>query len=74
LQFLLAQSAILLDFVDRADIGMVQSGRGLRLAQKAFESLLVSGDIAREKFQRDDAVVRKGLANKRFRRKNWRTP
>jgi hypothetical protein len=68
-----ALAVVLGDFVDGADIGMVQGSRGSRFAQEAFESLLVSGNIAGEKFQRDDAVVRDALANKRFQWRHWRT-
>src|SRR5207249_11869426 len=43
------------DLVYGADIGMVQSGRGPRLATEAFDDLRVLGDFIRQKFQRRKA-------------------
>ncbi len=44
------------DVVDRADVGMIQRGRGLRLAPEAFERLRVAGQIFRKEFQGDEAA------------------
>ena len=44
------------DLVYGADIGMVQSGRGPRLATEAFEDLRVFGDFIRKKLQRRKAT------------------
>ncbi len=38
------------DFVDGADIGVIQSGGGLGFALKAFESLGVAGNAVGKKF------------------------
>ena len=46
----------LVDLVDRADIGMVQRRRGLRLAQEALAVLARARDVLREELQRDDAL------------------
>ena len=46
---------VLADFVDRADVGMVQGRRSTRLAPKAFESLRVLGKFVRKKFQGNEA-------------------
>ena len=47
---------LLVDFVNRANVGMVQRGSGLRLALKTGQSLRVFGHIVGEKFQGDEAV------------------
>ena len=43
----------LVDVIDRADIGMVQSGRGLGLSSEASQRLWVAGYILGEKFESD---------------------
>ena len=44
------------DVVDRADVGMVQSGSGFGLAAKTRQGLRIAGEIVGEKFQGDEAV------------------
>ena len=44
------------DLVDRADVGMVQSGSGLRFALKALEGLRVVGYIVGQELQGDEAA------------------
>ena len=44
------------DLVDRADIGMVESGGGVRLALETGQSLGVLGDVIGKKLQGDKAV------------------
>ena len=44
------------DFVDRADIGMVERGGGTRLAAKAFQRLWVSRQFIGQEFQSDEAA------------------
>src|SRR5208337_1258240 len=39
------------DLMNRADIGMVQCGRGLRFSLEASQCLRVSGDLVRQKLQ-----------------------
>jgi hypothetical protein len=41
------------DFMDGADIGMIQRGGGLSFALETQKSLLIPRDVVREKFQRD---------------------
>jgi len=45
-----------ISYIYSADIGMVQSGRGPRLATEAVEDLRVFGDFIRQKFQRRKAT------------------
>jgi hypothetical protein len=49
-------AVLLPDFVDRADIGMVQRRSRLRLPLKTGEGLWVSGYFIGQKFQRDKPV------------------
>ena len=49
-------SVVLADFVDGADVGMIQRRRGARLAAKAFESLRILRGIVGKKFQSDEAA------------------
>ncbi len=48
--------ALLVDFVDGANVWMVQGGSGLRLALEAAERLRVLGDFVRQEFQSDEAA------------------
>ena len=47
---------MLADFVDRADIGMVQRGSSLSLALKAGQRLWVLGHFIGQELQGDKAV------------------
>ena len=49
-------AVLLADVVNRADVGMVQRGRGLRFALKTVERLRIARDIFGQEFQRDEAV------------------
>jgi hypothetical protein len=42
--------------VNRADVGMVQCGRGLGLALKAGECLWVTGNVFRQEFEGDESM------------------
>jgi len=44
------------DFVDGANIGMVESGSGAGFATKAFESLRVARELVGQKFEGDEAA------------------
>ena len=44
------------DFVDGADVGMVQRGGGARFSAKAFERLRILRKIVGQEFQRDEAA------------------
>src|SRR5882762_364067 len=44
------------DFIDGADVGMIQSGGGLGLALEAGESLRIASDFRREEFKGHEAV------------------
>jgi hypothetical protein len=44
------------DIVNRANVGMIQRGRRLRLAAKPFERHLISAQIFRQEFQRNKSV------------------
>ena len=46
------RSAVFVDVVNRADIGMIQRRSGLRLAPEAFQRRLVLHHFARQEFQR----------------------
>ena len=48
--------AVLADFVHRADVGMVQSGSGARLAAKALQRGGVLDHVVRQEFQRHEAA------------------
>src|SRR5438105_4161072 len=49
-------AVLVVDFVDRADVGMIQGGRRLRLPFEAGESLRIFGNLVRQKLQGDEAV------------------
>ena len=51
-------AALFADFVNGADVGMVQRGCGSRLALEAVERLRVARQLLRQKFQRDEAPSR----------------
>ena len=44
------------NFVDGADVGVIEGGGGLRFALETFEGLRVAGKIFGEKFQRDETA------------------
>ena len=46
----------LADIVNRADVGMVQGGRGLRFSLETRQRLRVFRDVVRQEFQRDKTV------------------
>ena len=46
---------VLADFMDRADIWMVQGRGRSRFAPKSFERLRIMGDIVGQEFERDEA-------------------
>ena len=46
---------VLPDFVDRADVGMIQRRSGTRLTTETFERLSVTGYVIGKKFQCDEA-------------------
>ena len=43
--------AMLADFINGADIGMIERGCGARLTTEAFKRVRISGDVSGEKFQ-----------------------
>ncbi|MGA8104984.1 MAG: hypothetical protein WB869_22710 [Candidatus Acidiferrales bacterium] len=47
---------LVVNFVDGADVGMIQCGGGLRLAFEAGESLRIFGNVVRQELQGDKAV------------------
>ena len=49
-------AVVFIDVVYRADVGMIQRGRGLRFAAKSFEGGGIFGDVVREKLQGDEAL------------------
>src|SRR5215469_1016399 len=49
-------AVLVADFVDRADIGVIQCGGSARFAAKAFEGLRVFGYIVGKKLQRYEAA------------------
>jgi hypothetical protein len=46
----------LINVIDRANVGMVQSGRGARLALKTFERLAIAGQFIGQEFKGDPAA------------------
>src|ERR1019366_4681909 len=46
---------LLPDLMDRADVGMVERGSGLRLTSEPFQSLWVCGYVLWQEFQRDES-------------------
>src|SRR6516165_10520774 len=49
-------AVLLVDFVNGANVRVVQGGGGSRLALKALQRLRVAGDIFREEFEGDEAA------------------
>ena len=49
-------AVLLADVVNRADVGMIQRGSGLRFALKAGERLRVAGNLVGQELERDEAV------------------
>ena len=49
-------AVVLADVVNRADVGMIQRRRGLRLALKTSERLRIARHVIRKELQRDEAV------------------
>ena len=47
---------MLINFINRADLRMIQRRSGLRFASEALQGLMVSGYIARQEFQSYEAV------------------
>ncbi len=47
---------LVVNFVDGADVGMIQRGGGLRLALETGQGLRILGNFFRQKFERDEAV------------------
>ena len=47
---------LLTDVMDGANIGMIQSGCGLRLALEAAQSLRISGDLWGQELQGDEPM------------------
>jgi hypothetical protein len=41
------------DVIYRADVGVIQGGRGLRLSPKPGEGVRISGNMLRQKLERD---------------------
>ena len=46
---------VLADFVNRADVGMVEGGSGTSFAAETLQSLRVLGYVIQQEFQRDEA-------------------
>ncbi len=51
-----AAAFVLANFVDGADVGMVESGGGAGFTAKTFEGLRVAGQVFGKKFQGDEAA------------------
>src|SRR5207302_731233 len=47
---------VLIDFVNGADVGMIESGSGARFTLKTLEGLGVGGDVLGKKFEGDEAA------------------
>ena len=58
-------AVLLANIVNRADVGMVQGGGGLRFTLESRQGLRIPGDILRQKFQRHEALQPRvfGLVN-----------
>jgi hypothetical protein len=50
------QPIVFADFVDGADIGMIESRRRSRLPAEAFQRLGIAGQVLGQKFQRNKAA------------------
>jgi hypothetical protein len=48
--------ATLADVVDRADVGMVQSGGGTGFTSETFQRLRVSGNVIRQELERNETT------------------
>jgi len=48
-------AVVLVDLVNRADIGMVEGGGGARFALKPLQCLAITGEFRWQEFQRDAA-------------------
>ena len=46
----------LVDFVDRANVGVIQGGRGFSLPMEAAQRLMVPGHIVGQKFQGNETI------------------
>ena len=53
-----ARPLMFADFVNGADVGMIQGGRGAGFAAKTFEGLRVMRDIVGQKLEGDEAAER----------------
>src|SRR5580700_1458819 len=49
-------AVVLGDFVNSADIWVIQSGSSARFSAKTFQSLRIAGDVFGQKFQGDEAA------------------
>src|SRR5208282_5240136 len=49
-------AVLVVNLVDRADVRVVQSGSGTRLATESFECLRVAGKVVWQEFQGDEAM------------------
>jgi len=47
---------LLTDVMDRADVGVIQGGRGLRFSLESGEGMRIPGYIVRQKLERDETV------------------
>jgi hypothetical protein len=54
-------AVVLTDFVDRADIGVIERSRSTRLTEESFEGLLITGNFIRKEFQSDSPAERRVL-------------
>ncbi len=46
---------VMANFIDRADVGVVQRGSGTGFPAEAFQGLRVLGNVVRKEFQSDEA-------------------
>src|SRR5262245_28228641 len=47
---------LVINFVDGADVGMIQSRSGFGFTAESLKSLRIVGNLLRQEFQRDEAV------------------
>ncbi len=52
----IAIAFVLANFVDGADVGMVQPGSGARLAPETFEGLRIAAEVLGKEFERNEAA------------------